>query len=145
MTIVDQELSQEFSSERDSLSYKQLLEQLKVRLDYVWLSAHSPSVSRSSIRAFKWKKLECKFVFRTSHVFGELEEQHFLYHIMSTGSKDLHGPSIMILLLGRYFLSFWGPMKTDSKHQKDYIIDVFDRATHTKGWEDMSLRISNFK
>jgi len=94
-----QELSEEFSSERDSLSYKQLLEQLKVRLDYVWLSAHSPSVSR------------------TSHVFGELEEQHFLYHIMSTG---------------RYFLSFWGPMKTDSKHQKDYIIDVFDRATHTK-------------
>ena len=24
-------------------------------------------------------------LFRTSHVFGELEEQHFLYHIMSTG------------------------------------------------------------
>ena len=44
--IVEQELSEEFSSERDSLSYKQLLEQLKVRLDYVWLSAHSPSVSR---------------------------------------------------------------------------------------------------
>ena len=47
---VHQELSEEFSSERDSLSYKQLLEQLKVRLDYVWLSAHSPSVSRSSMR-----------------------------------------------------------------------------------------------
>ena len=27
-------------------------------------------------------------------------------------------------------------MKTDSKHQKDYIIDVFDRATHTKGWQN---------
>ena len=27
-------------------------------------------------------------------------------------------------------------MKTDSKHQKDYIIDVFDRATHTKGCDD---------
>merc|ERR1719318_215649 len=94
-----QEISEEFSGERDSLSYKQLLEQLKVRLDYVWLSAHSPAVSR------------------TSHVFGELEEQHFLYHIMSTG---------------RYFLSFWGPMKTDSKHQKDYIIDIFDRSTQTK-------------
>ena len=34
---------------------------------------------------------------------------------------------------GRYFLSFWGPMKTDSKHQKDYIIDIFDRSTQTKG------------
>ena len=45
-TSVHQELSEEFSSERDSLSYKQLMEQLKVRLDYVWLSAHSPSVSR---------------------------------------------------------------------------------------------------
>ena len=32
-------------------------------------------------------------------------------------------------------------MKTDSKHQKDYIIDVFDRATHTKGWEDKSKNI----
>ena len=29
-----------------------------------------------------------KNVLRTSHVFGELEEQHFLYHIMSTGFKD---------------------------------------------------------
>ena len=44
--LLHQELSEEFSSERDSLSYKQLMEQLKVRLDYVWLSAHSPSVSR---------------------------------------------------------------------------------------------------
>ena len=60
VTIVDQELSQEFSSERDSLSYKQLLEQLKVRLDYVWLSAHSPSVSRSQIRALKVKKTGMK-------------------------------------------------------------------------------------
>jgi hypothetical protein len=88
-----------FCSEMDSLSYKRLLENLKLKLDYAWLSNHSPSISR------------------TSHVFGELEEQHFLYHIMSTG---------------RHFLSFWGPMKTDSKHQKDYIIDVFDRSTLTK-------------
>ena len=80
-------------------------------------------------------------MFRTSHVFGELEEQHFLYHIMSTGAKDFHCPSMMIWLLGRYFLSFWGPMKTDSKHQKDYIIDVFDRATHTKGWNYKYLKI----
>merc|ERR1719336_1405342 len=94
-----QEMREEFSGERDSLSYKQLLEQLKVRLDYVWLSAHSPAVSR------------------TSHVFGELEEEHFLYHIISTG---------------RHFLSFWGPMKTDTKTQRDYIIDVFDRTTLTK-------------
>ena len=44
--------------------------------------------------------------------------------------------SLSFCLPGRYFLSFWGPMKTDSKHQKDYIIDVFDRATHTKGWQN---------
>ena len=42
-------MSEEFSGERDSLSYKQLLEQLKVRLDYVWLSAHSPAVSRREL------------------------------------------------------------------------------------------------
>ena len=42
-------MSEEFSGERDSLSYKQLLEQLKVRLDYVWLSAHSPAVSRQEL------------------------------------------------------------------------------------------------
>ena len=57
---------------------------------------------------------------------------------MSTGSKDLPHLNILLsfCLPGRYFLSFWGPMKTDSKHQKDYIIDVFDRATHTKGWQN---------
>ena len=80
--------------------------------------------------------MEWKFVSRTSHVFGELEEQHFLYHIMSTGYKYLLSAGFLFCILGRYFLSFWGPMKTDSKHQKDYIIDVFDRATHTKGKEN---------
>ena len=43
---------------------------------------------------------------------------------------------------GRYFLSFWGPMKTDSKHQKDYIIDIFDRSTQTKG--QYSILCSNY-
>ena len=77
-------MSEEFSGERDSLSYKQLLEQLKVRLDYVWLSAHSPAVSRREL-LFSNRENEQQDLFRTSHVFGELEEQHFLYHIMSTG------------------------------------------------------------
>ena len=89
-----------YDSEIDSLSYKRLLENLKLKLDYTWMSAHSPNISR------------------TNHVFGELEEEHFLYHIISTG---------------RHFLSFWGPMKTDIKTQRDYIIDVFDRTTLTKG------------
>eukprot|EP00090_Calanus_glacialis_P019394 TRINITY_DN29800_c0_g1_i1.p1 TRINITY_DN29800_c0_g1~~TRINITY_DN29800_c0_g1_i1.p1 ORF type:complete len:700 (-),score=207.27 TRINITY_DN29800_c0_g1_i1:116-2101(-) len=88
-----------YDSEIDSLSYKRLLENLKLKLDYTWMSAHSPNISR------------------TNHVFGELEEEHFLYHIISTG---------------RHFLSFWGPMKTDTKTQRDYIIDVFDRTTLTK-------------
>ena len=94
-----------YDSEIDSLSYKRLLENLKLKLDYTWMSAHSPNISR------------------TNHVFGELEEEHFLYHIISTG---------------RHFLSFWGPMKTDTKTQRDYIIDVFDRTTHTKGTIDNS-------
>ena len=34
-------------------------------------------------------------------------------------------------------------MKTDSKHQKDYIIDVFDRATQTKGWNEQFLSSSS--
>ena len=95
-----QEAGSDFCGEMDSVSYKRLLENLALKLDYAWLSAHPAAVSRSS------------------HVFGEWEEEHFLYHIMSTG---------------RHFLSFWGPMKTDSKNQKDYIIDIFDRATLTKG------------
>ena len=60
-------------------------------------------------------------------MFGELEDQHFLYHIMSSG---------------RHFLAFWGPMKTDSKHQKDYIVDVFDRASLTKGITDLATKLS---
>ena len=99
-----------YDSEIDSLSYKRLLENLKLKLDYTWMSAHSPNISR------------------TNHVFGELEEEHFLYHIISTG---------------RHFLSFWGPMKTDTKTQRDYIIDVFDRTTLTKG--NLKLKIFFFK
>ena len=81
------------------------------------------------------REYEQQDLFRTSHVFGELEEQHFLYHIMSTGFniKMLKNLFDYLNNSGRYFLSFWGPMKTDSKHQKDYIIDIFDRSTQTKG------------
>ena len=61
---------------------------------------------------FTAKRKECERKLcdcRTSHVFGELEEQHFLYHIMSTGAKDLnkvrfsmilHFRSVFSLLLG---------------------------------------------
>jgi len=98
-SCLEKQEKENYDSEIDSLSYKRLLENLKLKLDYTWMSAHSPNISR------------------TNHVFGELEEEHFLYHIISTG---------------RHFLSFWGPMKTDNKTQRDYIIDVFDRTTLTK-------------
>ena len=42
------------------------------------------------------------------------EDMHFLYHIQSTG---------------RYFLAFWGPMKTENRSAKDYIVNIFDRSS----------------
>ena len=105
-SCLEKQEKENYDSEIDSLSYKRLLENLKLKLDYTWMSAHSPNISR------------------TNHVFGELEQEHFLYHIISTG---------------RHFLSFWGPMKTDTKTQRDYIIDVFDRTTLTKGIVDNAI------
>jgi len=99
LSSLENQEKENYDSVIDSSIYKNSLSNLKFRLDYVWMSAHSPNISR------------------TNHVFGELEENHFLYHIISTG---------------RYFLSFWSPMKTDTKTQRDYIIDVFDRSNLMK-------------
>ena len=71
-------------------------------------------------------------IFRTNRAFGQFEEEHFLYHVITTG---------------RHFLSFWGPISSESRAQKeqrsggkldqrphkDYLVDVYDRATNTKG------------
>ena len=86
-------------TEQDSLTAKQQLQTLKLKIDLSWISASSPSIAR------------------TNRVFGVFEEEHFLYQIISTG---------------RHFLSFWGPMKTEPKIQRDYIIDVFDREDNRK-------------
>ena len=52
-----------------------------------------------------------------------------------------------VITTGRHFLSFWGPISSESRAQKeqrsggkldqrphkDYLVDVYDRATNTKG------------
>ena len=56
---------------------------------------------------------------RTHHVYGQVEEDHFLYHVITSG---------------RHLLSFWGPIKTDdSRGNVEYLIDVYDRQKVDKG------------
>ena len=66
-------------------------------------------------------------------MFGQTEEDHFLYQVLTSG---------------RHFLSFWGPINSESRGNrdcgaknnqanpnklKDYLIDVYDRSTNQKG------------
>ena len=135
-------MSEEFSGERDSLSYKQLLEQLKVRLDYVWLSAHSPAVSRQEL-LFQERKWTARSFQDKSRIWRIGGAAFFVpYHVNRFQHLDSNNLFDYLNNSGRYFLSFWGPMKTDSKHQKDYIIDIFDRSTQTKG--QYSILCSNY-
>lgn len=61
-----------------------------------------------------WLSDQPPTVTRNSDIYNVNEKLHFLYHIQSTG---------------KYFLAFWGPMKTDSRSSKDYIVNIFDRVT----------------
>jgi len=61
-----------------------------------------------------WLSDQHPTVTRNSDIYNVNEKLHFLYHIQSTG---------------KYFLAFWGPMKTDSRSSKDYIVNIFDRVT----------------
>ena len=67
---------------------------------------------------------------RTHHVYGQVEEDHFLYHVVTSG---------------RHLLSFWGPIKTeDSRANKEYLIDVYDRQTLSKGARKTSANLKIF-
>jgi len=102
LSCLEKQEKDNYDSEIDSLNYKLMFQNLKRKLDIVWNP--SPRIPSPNIT-------------RTHDVFGEFEEEHLLYHIISTG---------------RHFLSFWGPMKTDSKSNGDYFIDVFDRTNLCK-------------
>merc|ERR1719369_902496 len=61
-----------------------------------------------------WLSNQPPTVTRNSDIYNVYEDMHFLYHIQSTG---------------RYFLAFWGPMKTENRSAKDYIVNIFDRSS----------------